>query len=85
MEKKPLSHFERMKMMCTYFKEQTAVSDLYIPEYNASRAINEIIETESDRQIRAHKINVILQEVNQSEHANNVQWYDYCLHVNLYL
>lgn len=71
--------------MCAYFKEHIAVSDLYIPEYNASRAINELIETESDRHIRARKIEAVLYEIEQSDHNNDVHWYDYRLHVNSYL
>jgi hypothetical protein len=85
MEIKSLKHFEKMKMMCEYFKKHSLENDLYIPEYEAAKEINSIIENESNTETGIAKIKSVLERVEKLEHMDNVQWYDYKLHLNPFL
>ena len=85
MEIKSFKHFEEMKMMCEYFKKHSLENDLYIPEYEASKEINLIIESENDPEIGIVKIKNVLKEIEKLEHKDDFHWYDYKLHLNPFL
>ncbi len=76
-------HFERMKMMQSYFKEMSKSSNLYIPEYNATKTINSILESNCnvDTEIKK-RIESELSKVNKSEHYGGSHWHDYEIHTN---
>jgi len=85
MEIKSVKHFEEMKIICEHFKINSLKNDLYIPEYDASKEINSIIESESDTETGIAKIKSVLERIEKLEHMNNVHWYDYKLHLNQFL
>ena len=77
------THFERMKMMESYFNKQSKINRLYIPEYNASKKINSILENNNDLSLENFKeIEIVLLKVKESEHFDGSHWYDYELHTN---
>lgn len=79
-------HFARMQMMCRYFKSQSETQELSMPEYQASKAINEIIlGSDQDLSRATASIRNVLSELDLVAHKNDVHWYDYRLHVNAVL
>lgn len=74
-------YFERMQMMCRYFESQSKENVLCVPEFIASSLINDIIQNEEDNMIAFKKIKEILAEMEETEHKNDVHWYDYKIHL----
>lgn len=76
-------HFERMKMMESYFYKQSKINKLYISEYTASKKINSILKNNSDLSHECYKkIKTELLKVKESKHFGGSHWYDYELHTN---
>ena len=79
-------HFERMNMMCRTFESNSKNDILYLPEYETSKEINEMIKLiENPTQADFHKIEELIKNIDKIEHHNGSQWYDYKIHLNALL
>jgi hypothetical protein len=79
-------HFGRMKLMCANFAEKSKSNALFLPEYETSKKINQMIEsinkpTASD----FNKIVDLIKTTDIKEHYNGAQWFDYKIHLNALL
>jgi hypothetical protein len=79
-------HFERMEMMCETFADKSKMDSLFIPEFETSEEINEMIRsinkpTESD----FNKIIDLIKKTDLREHYDGSQWHDYKIHLNALL
>jgi hypothetical protein len=75
-------HFNEMQMMSRIFGERSSLQELYLPEYEASKLINEIIQmTDEPKYTHFQKIVSIIEGVESVQHANGAAWLDYKLHV----
>ncbi|SNR29427.1 hypothetical protein [Flavobacterium sp. ov086] len=81
MEIHSIQHFENMQMMCRYFEEKSKYDDLYVIEFETSKIINSIIESEEDSIVGIEKILDFLAIVEKSNHAGGSHWHDYEIHV----
>ena len=68
-------------MMCRYFEEKSKFDDLYMIEFETSKNINSIIESEVDDIVGIEKILDLLTIVEKSNHAGGSHWHDYEIHV----
>lgn len=81
MEIHSIQHFKNMQMMCRYFEEKSKYDDLYVIEFETSKIINSIIESEEDSIVGIEKILDFLAIVEKSNHAGGSHWHDYEIHV----
>ena len=79
-------HFDRMRMMVRTFKSNSIKHPTFLPEFKASKSINEIIEsTTKPTEETFSEILKILSEIDLTEHYNGSQWHDYKIHLNAIL
>lgn len=74
-------HFDNMQMMCRYFESKSKDNDLYLPEFTASKSINNVIQYEENSVEGIQKILKTLAEIENSQHYNDAHWLDYKMHV----
>ena len=75
-------HFERMQMMCQFFERESKKLPISLPEFEASKAINNLIESIETPDIMDFKNIVnILNDVDNVEHTDGSHWFDYKIHV----
>lgn len=69
-------------MMCQVFERQSKTLSISLPEFEASKTINNLIENIKTPYVEDFK-NIInlLKEVDNVEHTNGSQWLDYKIHV----
>ena len=76
-------HFERMRMMSRVFETQSKIYEDSLPEFEASKTINDLIENLANpKDSDFKKIENILTNVDNVRRMNGSQWYDYKIHVN---
>lgn len=77
-----LEHFERMQMMSQAFERESNNYSEVWPEFQASKAINNLIESLANPNASDfQEIETILTSVDNVAHRNGSQWYDYKIHV----
>ncbi|MCP2029791.1 hypothetical protein L1276_004985 [Flavobacterium sp. HSC-32F16] len=81
MKKYTQQHFENMQMMCSYFESNSKNNEFYLPEFTASKKINDIIENEENSFEGVMKILELLAEIDNLKLKKDVHWFDYKLHV----
>ncbi|GAK77272.1 hypothetical protein JCM19296_2879 [Nonlabens ulvanivorans] len=73
-------------MMCRMFESNSKNDKLYLPEYEISNEINEMIKLiDNPTQSDFHKIEELIKNIDKTEHHNGSQWYDYKIHLNALL
>ena len=76
-------HFQRMQMMCRVFEANSRTREEYLPEFKASKAINELIEKVAKPSTGDFlAILNILNDLDNVQHKNGSQWFDYKIHVS---
>jgi len=79
-------HFDRMCMMCKKFNIQSKEENLFLPEYLASKEINEIIKRiENLAELDFKTIIEIIKKTENSNHYSGSLWYDYKIHLSAIL
>ncbi|WP_289046520.1 hypothetical protein [uncultured Olleya sp.] len=73
-------------MMCRKFESNSKKDKLFLPEYEISKEINEMIQLiDKPSQSDFEKIEELIKSLNSIEHYNGSQWYDYKIHLNAIL
>lgn len=79
-------HLERMEMMCKTFGDNSKRNSLFLPEYKASKEINQMIHSiERLNKCDLDKIVDLIKKTDTTEHYDGSQWYDYKIHLNALL
>jgi hypothetical protein len=74
-------HFANMQKICEVFYERSHKDREYLPEYEAAKAVNDIIlKTDVPQQEHFQEIVRLLRAVDDVPHANGSAWFDYKIH-----
>lgn len=74
---------ERMEMMCKTFQSNSEKYPEFLPEFEASLSINNILQKSINLTVDDYKdILKILKNIDLIKHYDGSGWYDYKLHLN---
>jgi hypothetical protein len=83
MEEQLILQLERMKMMCKSFQSSSEKYPDFIPEFEASKSINDILQQSISLTTENYNdILKILKNIDLTKHYDGSGWYDYKLHLN---
>lgn len=73
-------------MMCKSFQSNSEIYPEFLPEFEASQSINDILQQSIILTVENYNgILKILKNINLIKHYDGSGWYDYKLHLNLVL
>jgi ABC-type polysaccharide transport system permease subunit len=74
---------ERMEMMCKSFQANSEKYPEFLPEFEASQSINDILQQSVNLTVGNYNdILKILKNIDLIKHYDGSGWYDYKLHLN---
>lgn len=80
-----VSFERRMKHLEHYFKRNSETNESFIPEYNASKMINEIVLKDDITEHDIHEVVSIFNEANLKPHYNGSGWFDLKIHMHAFI
>jgi len=79
-------HFERMEMMSRNFGAKSKSNSLFLSEHEISKEINGMIRSiKKPTETEFKNIVELIKSIDNTEHYDGSQWYDYKIHLNAIL